>query len=223
MRMSLVGTGAVLATMSICTLLGIGAAKQNTQELIKQQQQTPSSITINNDNSVHYENSFNGNTSDYDYNNNEDYDIDIQAEENNTQDTTNENSTINPPVQSVQPTQDKQQKTQQKTTTQNQPQQKSTTASSLKNNINNNTTSTTEETSNNTSDKGITLRQPEKQEIPAKQPDTCEYCGETGKLHGNLRVWMDTNGTDHTTHNKDCTKAYINSTGIQPDSELELD
>ena len=212
-RISLVSTGLVLFTVSTCCVLIMS---------IKQQQQTPSSITINNDNSVHYENSFNGNTSDYDYNNNEDYDIDIQAEENNTQDTTNENSMINPPVQSVQPTQDKQQD-KQETTTQNQPQQKSTTASSLKNNINNNTTSTTEETSNNTSDKGIALRQPEKQEIPAKQPDTCEYCGETGKLHGNLRVWMDTNGTDHTTHNKDCTKAYINKTGIQPDSELELD
>lgn len=221
MRMSLVGTGAVLATMSICTLLGIGCAKENTQELIKQQQQTPSSITINNDNSVHYENSFNGNTSDYDYNNNEDYDIDIQAEENNTQDTTNENSMINPPKQY----QGKQRTTQQEKK-EDVPQQKqtSTTASSIKNNSNNSTTSTTtEEHSNNTNDKGITPRQPEKKEKPVKQANVCEYCGETGKLHGNLRVWMDTNGTDHTTHNKDCTKAYINSTGIQPDSELELD
>ena len=223
MRMSLVGTGAVLATMSICTLLGIGCAKENTQELIKQQQQTPSSITINNDNSVHYENSFNGNTSDYDYNNNEDYDIDIQAEENNTQDTTNENSTINPPEQQYQ---EKQRIIQQEEKEEIQQQQKqtSTTASSIKNNINNSTTSTTtEESSNNTNDKGITPRRPEKKEQPVKQANVCEYCGETGKLHGNLRVWMDTNGTDHITHNKDCTKAYINSTGIQPDSELELD
>lgn len=220
MRMSLVGTGAVLATMSICTLLGIGAAKENTQELIKQQEKTPTSVTINNDNSVHYENSFNGNTSDYDYNNNEDYDIDIQAEENNTQDTTNENSMINPPEQY----QEKQRTTQQKKKEVPQQKQTSTTASSIKNNSNNSTTSTTtKESSNNTNDKGITPRQPEKKEVPVKQANICEYCGETGKLHGNLRVWMDTNGTDHTTHNKDCTKAYINSTGIQPDSELELD
>ena len=209
--------GCTIVSMAACAILLTGCDQDKQQE--------PTVV-----NNYNYNNSFNSNTTDnstdnsVDYNyNNEDYDIDIQAEENNTQDTTNENSMINPPVQSVQPTQDKQQKTQQETTTQNQPQQKSTTASSLKNNINNNTTSTTEETSNNTSDKGITLRQPEKQEIPTKQPDTCEYCGKTGKLHGNLRVWMDTNGTDHTTHNKDCTKAYINKTGIQPDSELELD
>ena len=207
-----------------CTIVSISACAIFLTGCSQDKQQEPTVV-----NNYNYNNSFNSNTTDnstdnsIDYNyNNEDYDIDIQAEENNTQDTTNENSTINPPVQSVQPTQDKQQKTQQENTIQNQPQQKSTTASSLKNNINN-TTSTTEEISNNTSDKGITLRQPEKQEIPAKQPDTCEYCGETGKLHGNLRVWMDTNGTDHTTHNKDCTKAYINETGIQPDSELELD
>ena len=90
-------------------------------------------------------------------------------------------------------------------------------------NKNNNTTSTTEEHSNNTNDKGITPRQPEKKKEPVKQPDICEHCGEAGKLHGNLRVWMDTNGTDHITHNKDCTKAFIDKTGIQPDSELELD
>ena len=223
MRISLVGTGAILATMSICTLLGIGALKENTQELIKQQQQQiPANVTINNDNSVHYENSFNGNTSDYDYNNNEDYDIDIQAEENNTQDTTNENSMINPPEQQYQekqriPQQEKKEEIPQ------QQKQTSTTASSIKNNINNSTTSTTtEEYSNNTNDKDITPRQLKKKEKPVKQADICEYCGEAGELHGNLRMWMDTNGTNHITHNKSCTRAYINNTGIQSYSELEL-
>ena len=89
-RISLVSAGIVLFTVSACCVLIMST---------KQQEQIPTSITINNDNSVHYENSFNGNTSDYDYNNNEDYDIDIKTEENNTQDTTNENSMINPPEQ----------------------------------------------------------------------------------------------------------------------------
>lgn len=203
--------GCAIVSMAACAMFLTGCDQD------KQQEQTPTNVTINNDNSVHYENSFNGNTSDYDYNNNEDYDID------NTQDTTNENSMINPPEQQYQEKQRTIQQ-QEKEKIQQQQKQTSTTASSIKNNINNSTTSTTtKESSNNTNDKGITPRQPEKKEEPVKQANVCEYCGETGKLHGNLRVWMDTNGTDHTTHNKDCTKAYINSTGIQPDSELELD
>ena len=206
-----------------CTIVSISACAIFLTGCSQDKQQEPTVV-----NNYNYNNSFNSNTTDnstdnsIDYNyNNEDYDIDIQAEENNTQDTTNENSTINPPEQY----QGKQRTTQQEKK-EDVPQQKqtSTTASSIKNNSNNSTTSTTtEEHSNNTNDKGITPRQPEKKEQPVKQANVCEYCGETGKLHGNLRVWMDTNGTDHTTHNKDCTKAYINSTGIQPDSELELD
>ena len=206
-----------------CTIVSISACAIFLTGCSQDKQQEPTVV-----NNYNYNNSFNSNTTDnstdnsIDYNyNNEDYDIDIQAEENNTQDTTNENSTINPPEQY----QGKQRTTQQEKK-EDVPQQKqtSTTASSIKNNSNNSTTSTTtEEHSNNTNDKGITPRQPEKKEQPVKQANVCEYCGKTGKLHGNLRVWMDTNGTDHTTHNKDCTKAYINSTGIQPDSELELD
>jgi hypothetical protein len=135
MRLSIVSTGVIIATMSICTLLTIGCTKENN---IQKEQPT----IINNYNT--YTDSF--------------------------------NTTNNITVQD---------------------------SYNYENNIDN--------------------VQEEVLDSPkTKNPNVCEYCKKEGELHRNIRFWYDTNNNIHYTHNKDCTKLYINEYNIQPIDEMNI-
>lgn len=215
MRISVVGIGAILATMSVCTLLNIYAIQENRVN------ESPSTVNIDNSVTVYDEDTITDSFRDNDYNyeqhsesnyaieSKEDYNQSTHTSENYNSDKTPDNTQNNTPRENN-----------------NEPANQQAGSSNNNNNAipeynnnnsnnsinqNNNSTITTEENNN--------IEQKTKEPEPVKQENICEYCGKEGELHRNLRRWMDVNGELHITHNKDCTEAYMNQY-VQSDSEL---
>ena len=51
--------------------------------------------------------------------------------------------------------------------------------------------------------------------MAAGYPAECEYCGEVGEIHFNIKEWQDEQGTYHLTH-VGCGQKYCDKVGVQP-------
>lgn len=51
--------------------------------------------------------------------------------------------------------------------------------------------------------------------MAAGYPAECEYCGEVGEIHFNIKEWQDKQGTYHLTH-VGCGQKYCDKVGVQP-------
>ena len=195
MKMSTVATGVVVATMSICALLNIGCAKENTKEIIESNEQKQavtetyiddkdSTTTYIDDRDVNntyiddrdVQNNYYEYSYDKDYFNNDDKIKELEEQINE----------LEKAQQSEQPTIIEEEK-KEETIIQSQTE----------------TSQFTQQTSNNMEPNMV----------------TCDHCGRQGELYENITRWYSTNGDNHFTHAY-CIENYIESTGVTPAQDL---